>query len=211
MRTILTTVALILLTVSYARAQLVEACGPMSNNFGPFDYTNMEHRTVNKGYNLSIVESAHFTTEIEAGIRGRTTYIAATDISYTLRAWPNHHRALLSISRLALRDKTERPKGSQYTIDCWFDRARRNAPHDGMVPAIFSTYLAKRGRKAEAMEQAALAYELTPDSKNVNYNVAVAYLELKEYSKAKEHAIRAEELGHPSKAVQKQLQKLGKW
>lgn len=211
MKTIWMTLALTVLSSPCAHAQMVEACGSLKNNYGPFDYTNVEHLTYNRGYQLYIVERAHFNSDVEAGIRGQSTYLPAGDISYTLRAWPNHHRALLAMARLALRDKTERPKGSAHTMDCWFERAHRNAPHDGMVPAIYATYLAKRGRKQEVMEQGQLAYELTPDSKNVNYNLAVAYFEIKEYELAKKHAMRAEELGHPFSGVKNQLQKLGKW
>lgn len=211
MRLILMTLSLILLVVPAARADQVPACGSLENNFGPFDYTNVEHLTARNGFQIRDVERNHFTPDVEAGIRGVSSRHAAAAIDYTLRAWPNHHRALLAITRIALRAKTERPVGSRYTIDCWFDRAQRNAPHDGMVAAIFSTYLAKRGRKQEALEQAAIASELSPDSRNVHYNVSVAYLELKEYAKAKEHALRAEELGHPHSGVKKQLQKIGKW
>lgn len=206
--------ALILLShacLALAQQRSVEACGSLENHYGPFDYINPEHRTAEKGHRLRIVEQHHFTHQVESLQRGESTVYVGGDISYTLRVWPNHHRALLAATRLALKHKSERPDHMSLSIDCWFDRAKRMSPEDGMVPAIFATYLAKRNRKQEAMENAADAFALSPDNKNVNYNIAVAYLELKEYAKAKEHAVRAEELGHPLSGVKKRLMALGKW
>lgn len=208
------TCALIFLSrISFTFAQdgTVEACGPLQNHYGPFDYINPEHRTAENGHRLRIVEQHHFTHEVESLQRGLTTTRVGGDIGYTLRVWPNHHRALLAMTRLALKLKSERPQGISYSVDCWFDRAKRMSPQDGMVPAIFATYLAKRNRKQEAMNNAADAFALAPDNKNVNYNIAVAYLELKEYAKAKEHAVKAEELGHPLSGIKKRLIALGKW
>ena len=78
----------------FATASLAQAgnCGPLANAFGPFDY-----RT-EKGNSLYLVESAHFTPAVEAVIAGNTTYIGG-DLDYTLRAFPNHHRALMSMIR----------------------------------------------------------------------------------------------------------------
>lgn len=159
---------------------------------------------------MEIVEKHHFTHEVET-LRAGITSSVAGDIGYTLRVRPNHHRALLAITRLALKTNSERPQGSSMSIDCWFVRAKRMSPNDGMVYAIFSTYLARRNRKAEAMENAEQAAAIAPESKNVQYNVAAAYLTVKEYAKAVEHAKRAEELGHPMPSVKNKLKQLGAW
>ena len=69
-------------------AQVVNGgCGALQNAFGPFDY-----RT-ERGYNLDVVESYHFTPPVEALIRGSSGTIGG-DLDYTLRAFPNHDRAL---------------------------------------------------------------------------------------------------------------------
>lgn len=198
------------LLVCAGRAWALEACGSLDNHFGPFDYINPAHRSADNGFKLHIVEKHHFTQQVESLTKGETTYVGG-DIGYTLRVWPNHHRALLATVRLALKLKTERPKGMSLSVDCWFVRAKRMNPQDAMVYAIFSTYLAKRGRKAEALENATEAFALKPDDKNVNYNIAVAYLEVKEYAKALEHAKRAQELGHPMPGVKNRLVALGVW
>src|SRR5678816_4417104 len=66
------------------------ACGPLANAYGPFDY-----RTDRTGTTLSIVEDNHFTPAVEQLISGITSSVGG-EIDYTLRAFPNHHRALLS-------------------------------------------------------------------------------------------------------------------
>ena len=60
----------------------------LHNAFGPFDY-----RTATKD-KLKLVESYHFTPKVESLIGGQSGTLGA-DIDYTLRAFPNHPRALL--------------------------------------------------------------------------------------------------------------------
>lgn len=67
-------------------------CGALQNAFGPFD-----DRTA-RGYNLDVVGSYHFTPPVEALIRGASGTIGG-DLDYTLRAFPNHHRALNATNR----------------------------------------------------------------------------------------------------------------
>src|SRR5689334_5467108 len=71
------------------------ACGKLENHYGPFDY-----RTTSKK-NLELVESFHFTPKVEKGIGGNTSITAGGDLNYTLRVFPNHHRALAALIRLS--------------------------------------------------------------------------------------------------------------
>src|SRR4029078_4759000 len=65
-------------------------CGPLKppGQFGPYDY-----RTANKDVK-EIVEIAHFSRENELIMRGTSTTLPGPDLDYTLRAFPNHARAL---------------------------------------------------------------------------------------------------------------------
>src|SRR5437867_1540176 len=66
-------------------------CGnPFQNAYGPFDY-----RTAT-GDQKTIVEAHHFTSEVESLHAGITGSIGA-EIDYTLRAFPNHPRALMAM------------------------------------------------------------------------------------------------------------------
>ena len=68
------------------------ACGPLeTGGYGPYDYTNPIHFREK----LPIVEGAHFDAGVES-LRGHLKKNAGTldgDLDYTLRAFPNHHRA----------------------------------------------------------------------------------------------------------------------
>src|SRR5882672_10328606 len=68
---------------------LRSGCGALPNAYGPFDY-RIEHDK------LAIVEAYHFTSQVELLIRGQSGALGA-DLDYTLRAAPNHHRALVAM------------------------------------------------------------------------------------------------------------------
>ena len=85
-----------------------EPCGSLVNGYGPFDY-----RTSAK--QLDIVEKYHFTSDVESLKHGKAGYLG-TDLDYTLRASPNHHRALMAMVNLAFSLNTDKPKGAKYTI-----------------------------------------------------------------------------------------------
>ena len=103
------------LSLAYAPLALAQTdnaarCGdPFKGGFGPFDY-----RTARKE-DLKIVENAHFTPRIEQLQPGER--VLSGDLSYTLNVFPNHHRALMAITRLSEREKTQKPDKSHHTID----------------------------------------------------------------------------------------------
>lgn len=181
------------------------SCGLLSNgNNGPFDY-----RTDRDKY--LIVTGAHFRPEVEMLIRGTTGEGPGGDLSYTLRAIPNNHRALIAMMRLGEKVKTPRPSGSQYTIECWFDRAVRFRPDDSIVRMIYSTYLNKNGRAPEATTQLEIATTYAKDSAFTHYNIGLHYFDLKNYEKALIQAHKAIELDFTQTALRDKLQSVGKW
>src|SRR5690606_25221127 len=87
-------------------------CGELKGGYGPFDYIN-RHSLQEQ---LTVVESFHFTYDVENLIKGQSGSIAG-DLNYTLHAWPNHHRALVSLVRLSIRDKSTRFHGLKYPVE----------------------------------------------------------------------------------------------
>ena len=84
---------------------LPPGCGQLGNAYGPFDY-----RTHKK--ELEIVEGEHFTPEVERLERGNRSGVnPGGDIDYTLRASPNHHRALKAMMDLSRKEKRDPPVG----------------------------------------------------------------------------------------------------
>lgn len=179
-------------------------CGSLQNTFGPFDYRTNKDK-------LPIVERFHFTPDVENLRKGASTDRIGGDISYTLRAFPNHTRALLAMSRLAQREKTNRPRGSTYTVDCWFERAIRFRPEDADVRMTHGIYLAQTGRKGEAAKMLESAASLGASGANFHYNMGLIYADIGRYDEALAHAHKAYSMGFPLPGLKNKLQRAGKW
>ncbi|MGQ5523162.1 tetratricopeptide repeat protein [Chitinimonas sp. PSY-7] len=181
-------------------------CGSLHNGFGPYDFRYQF------GEPKRLVESAHFPPYVESLLRGRTADAVGGDIDYTLRAFPNHHRALLSMMNLATRERTGKPPGSRFSVECWLDRAERFAPDDGMVKVLWATWLIKQGNKAEAEEKLAAGIKQAPEmNTNFDYSVGLAYFDLKRYDLALAAAHRAYRGGFPLPGLKQKLMKAGQW
>lgn len=191
----------LLLGASPARA--FNECGELANAYGPYDYRTSR-------YELAIVESNHFTPDVEA-LRSGITGAIGGDIDYTLRASPNHPRALIAMANLGRKLNTDQPPGAKYTLPCYFDRALRFADNDPMVRLVYGTYLARVGKPKDAAEQLQVALKLDEGNANIHYNLGLIYLDLKDYPKAREHAQRAYELGFSLPGLRKRLEAAGQW
>jgi hypothetical protein len=179
-------------------------CGSLNNGVGPFDYRNPDPTA------LSIVNRVHFTPEVERLKEGATGAIGA-DIDFTLRVFPNYHRALASMMNLQFKLKTERPPGTRWVVSCYFDRAIRFIPDDGRVREIYGVYLLKLGKKAEAIEQLELAVTMSGEEANICYNLGLAYFETGDYEKSAAYAKKAYDRGFELPGLRNKLTKVGKW
>ncbi|KIO49480.1 tetratricopeptide repeat protein [Nitrosospira sp. NpAV] len=186
--------------------QAAPHCGELENAYGPYDYTDSNDRQKN----LAIVEQYHFTPNIENLVRGNSGHVGG-ELDYTLRAFPNHHRALAALVKLALRDKTVKPVGAKYSVECYFDRAIRFKPNDTAVRAVYSNYLLKLGQPDKAIDQLNVAVNLQPEDPTINYNLGLLYAQKKDYGQARTYAKKAYELGFPLPGLKNKLMEAGKW
>ncbi len=186
-----------------AAAQTFTACGDLRNGYGPFDYRKDKDK-------LPIVDSNHFTVRVENLIGGVTGSIGG-DLDYTLRAFPNHHRALITMVRHGERLKSIKPPGANYTIECYFDRALRLAPDDAVSRMLFARYLHSLGRTAEAVSQLERTADGAGDNGFTHYNVGLIYMELGQPERALSQAHKAAALGFERPELRQQLEKAGKW
>src|SRR5690349_17127398 len=92
-------------------------CGSLQNAYGPYDYTNSSDVATR----LPIVEINHFTPDVESLIKGITGPVPM-ELDYTLRAFPNHSRALWAMARYQL-DHPWRVTDHFHSIECYFARA----------------------------------------------------------------------------------------
>jgi len=175
-----------------ARAQEVQGCGDLSNAFGPFDYRD----PVAKRDHLPVVEAYHFTPDVEALQQGRSGYVIG-DLDYTLRAFPNHPRALISLSRYSLGGGKQWTNPAVQSAECYFLRAIAFAPDDPVPHMLFGNYLQKRNKRDEAREQYEEALRLAPESPDVNYNAGLYFLSIGDLERAKALAKVAYDDGYP--------------
>jgi tetratricopeptide (TPR) repeat protein len=159
---------------------------------------------------LDTVERFHFTPKVERLIQGESGYLGG-DIGYTLEHFANHPRALSAMARLALREKTARPKGANFSVDCYFDRAIRFKPDDARVRAVFGGYLLAIKQESSALEQLEQAARLEPNNASNHYNLGLLYVRQKQYDKAREAAQQAYSLGFPLPGLRTKLQAAGHW
>lgn len=201
--------AALLLLAAPARAAGADAeldCGdPFANGVGPWDYTNAEDRS--NPQRIPIVERYHFTTGVETLTKGESTAYVLGDIDYTLRAVPNHHRALNAAARYDIENGgTPLRFRSAY---CWFQRAMVFRPEDGTVRLIYGNWLTRKGRNEEALEAYADAKKLMPGSVEVDYNMGLLYLKMGDLEKARESAQVAYAGNYPLDGLRRKLAEKG--
>lgn len=178
-------------------------CGSLQNAYGPYDYRSDKDK-------LQIVEQHHLTPEVINLVRGSSGAIGG-DLGYTLRAFPNHHVALNAMIRLGEKEKTAKPSGSKYSVECWLQRAMKFRSDDAVVRMLYASYLSKAGKRGEALNQLDEAGQLGIDGANANYNMGLIYFDLKEYEKSLLYAQHAYNLGYPLPGLRDKLKKAGKW
>lgn len=188
-------------------APLDPICGNLTENTfrKSFDYNSPPPDL------LRIVEEPHFPPYVERLQRGSTSDTPGHDISYTLRTFPNHPRALMSMINLGRKEKSNKPKGADFTIDCFLKRAVSFRPEDGTVRQIYGIELMRRKQFEQALEQFKKAEELLGTSGNVAYNLGLAYFETGNYDESLKYAHIALAAGFPLPALKNKLIAKGKW
>lgn len=204
-------IASALIWLSTAGAQAASnVCGPLSipNKYGPYDYRLAPQSQ------RDLVEHAHFTEDV-ATLRKPVFQFFGPDLHYTLWAFPNHPRALLTLIALTQKENTQQPKLLTYTAECYFERALRftslSRSEDPMVRMIYALYLKTVSRKADAIAQLAFVEQLPDAAPMTIYNVAKLYLDLEEFDRSKAAMKKAVELGVPYVDVIESLRKSRHW
>jgi Tetratricopeptide repeat len=179
-------------------------CGPLENAYGPFDYVNTAHRREK----LPVVERHHFNSDVEFLVKGQTGPLAH-DLDYTLRAFPNHHRALRSMAMLHVREPSTK---ARFSIECYFDRAKRMNPKDVDVRLIEAWYLHQSGKLDDALAHYKEAEKLRPGSNAArDYNIGLLYFDLKDYEQARAYAKKAYARKYPLDELRTKLRSVNQW
>ena len=183
-----------------AKEWTVPGCMPLDNAYGPFDYTNPVHYRDK----LPIVERAHFTRKVENLKEGQTKGGSLVgDIDYTLRAFPNHHRALYAMMRY--QEKHPQAPDSPNSIECYFKRALTFKQDDGVVWMLYGIYNHKEKKYKEALQKYKNAEKLLKNHSGLYYNMGLLYLDMGNIKLAKKYAKKAYDLGYPLPALRDKL------
>jgi hypothetical protein len=194
-----------------AQAQIIQTdsaegvCGTLQNPYGPYDYSN----PTDVADRLPIVEINHFTPDVENHIKGITGPVPI-ELDYTLRAFPNHTRALWSMARYQL-EHPWRPSDRYRSIECYFARALAFKSDDATVWMVKGMYSARKGDHMGAIKEYDRAEKLQPGLVEVSYNQGLSYFAIKEYAKARELAEKAYAQGYPLPGLKNKLIGVGQW
>lgn len=169
-------------------------CIGSPQGFGPFDYLYRYRLT----YELNIVEQHHFNEFKQ-------------DIDYTLRAWPNHHKALYSIVRQRIDGWGKRVKPRRTPAECYLERAIRFSPNDGTARMLYGMLLHQTDHITPALEQYRKALKSEPTNVQVKYNLSLLLVELKEFGEARKYAQELYSRGFPLPGLKKKLIRAGEW
>lgn len=185
------------LVLSFPASALLPAeCGSLTNGYGPYDYTNYEDFT----QRLQIVEINHLTPDVLALKNAGPHALLAPPgggLEYTLRAFPNHHKALEALIRLSMRDKSAKPAGMPHTVDCYFLRAMEFQPKDAMIPMLYGVYQYRMQKYKESMEWYRRAEQMGTPSPELHYNMGLTAFKMNDIDTARTYAAKAYEKGYP--------------
>ncbi len=205
---------------------LLCAVAPITNaeQFGPFDYYSPPKGT------LSVVERVHFAAQ--------TTQYAAKgnwcaywdDLDYTLRAFPNHPRALVAMatyldSHPACFDEKLKTKQSasdtlneiesgawrERNADYYFTEGIAFRPKRAETRMLYADYLKKHSRREDALRQYKEAETANPNSAPLHYELGQLYLDTGQSQLALKHARRAYQLGATQPDLKRKLIEAKLW
>lgn len=180
----------------------VRCSGPQG--YGPFDYT--ERSLYPK--DLNVVERAHFKPD-DQNLKG--TF--AGNLDYTLRAFPNHHKALYSLILLQSRVQSQNNYNNPMprAIECYFLRAINYSPKDSSSYLLYGISLHKRNKLERAFDAYKTAEKLNKDSIQIKYNLGLLLIDMNKFEEARFYAEQCYLKGFPLQGLKNKLKNAGYW
>jgi tetratricopeptide (TPR) repeat protein len=181
-------------------------CAGKAQGYGPYDYTKRDDFR----NNLHLVESAHFHPSTEMLRSTKRSSAMYGDLDYTLRAFPNHHRALNTLIRF-LSTNVDYRRTKLSPPECYFLRALNFAPNDSTTHMLYGIYLYKVQAYDLALKSYKTAEKSTPSNAQLQYNLGLVYIALEDYAEAKNYAVKAYAQNFPFQGLKNKLKKLDVW
>ncbi|MCB1700827.1 MAG: hypothetical protein H6985_09775 [Pseudomonadales bacterium] len=176
----------------------------VGNGSGPWDY--MERAGL--AQSLQLVENHHFTPQVENLVRGQTSPNPVSDIFFTLTYWPNHHRALNSLSIYSRRAQA-RGERLNPPAECWLQRAVSFNPKDATTRMLYAIHLHRAGHKESAAQEYQTASKLAPSDLFISYNYGLLLFDMNNFEAAGQMAHKVYSNGFPLPGLRKKLEASG--
>lgn len=199
-----------------AKARGAAICGSLQNNNGPYEYRPDHYRPapldrVPQSEKLRIVETNHFSAGVAALVKGQTARHPGVDLDFMLREFPNHHRGLAALLKVARGGLNIAMVGLPLPAECYFDRALRFAPNDTVARLLYAQFLILRSRTEEANAEIDSAVSYAEESLLTHYNCGLMYFEAKNFEAALRQAHYVYARGFEATPLEKQLRAVGQW
>jgi tetratricopeptide (TPR) repeat protein len=154
---------------------------------------------------LKVVEQYHLGP-CEQQLRERAYHQAVSECNFILKIFPNHPQALLLTTQAC-----ERWTSPLCRLDDVFQNAVAINPQIPQTFVLQGIYLHRTHQYGKAIQSYENALQLDPNLINAHYNLALTYLETKQFDQANEHAQRAYDLGATLPGLRDLLTKAGHW
>lgn len=184
-------------------------CNGLGQGFGPYDYQDRNRLTDQ----LRLVEGAHFDMYVESLTGSAKSGVGnpLPDLDYTLRAFPNHHRALNTLINYELRSTKPFTSKRLSAAECYLQRAVNFSPNDATAHMLYAIFLHRGLHYTDAMEHYEKAKKLSPNNPQVLYNYSLLLMDLKRYDEARSQAVSLYAQGFPLQGLKKRLKAVGHW
>jgi Tfp pilus assembly protein PilF len=131
---------------------------------------------------------------------------AISECGFILKIFPNHPTALLLTAQIC-----EEWKSPKCMLDDVFERAVSINPKAPETFVVQGIHLYRTAQYAKAIQSFNHALELDPNQMNAHYNIALTYIETKQFDLANMHAQRAYALGATLPGLRNRRTKAGYW
>jgi tetratricopeptide (TPR) repeat protein len=156
---------------------------------------------------LKNVEGYHVAPG-RAQVAARNYYYAQQEFEFILNYYPNHPQGLSLLSDLC--EKYTDPRCSA-AAEARFQAAIKRNPEIGQTYLLYGIHLHRKRQLEQAVKAYQRAVELAPGSVSAHYNLGLAYVDLKQYDLANQHAQASYRLGAYTPGLRNKLEKVGKW
>lgn len=154
---------------------------------------------------LAVVESYHLGP-CQQRYRERDWPRAKNECDFILRIFPNHPTALLLVAQVC-----EQWKSGACLVDDIFERAVAINPKAAQTFVVQGIYFNRVRNYPTAIDRFKKALALDADNMNAHYNLALTYVDTKQFDLANTHAQRAYALGATPDGLRNRLKQAGRW